>query len=526
MRTKNSIKNILVSFLSYFVILVGSFVTRKIFADILGLKIIGIEGMFLNIVSALSIIELGLGTGIVYKLYKPIVNSDWEQISIILCFLRKAYYVIAMSILAIGLGISYFIISPISEDFPKIWLFEIFVLYIFDIISSYLYAHKRSMFIADQKNYVNNLIHIFVQIIMFVLQIFILKIFKSFELYLIVKILCRVIESVAISIRFDKKYNKINLKIKKNMPDLEKKDLFRNIRAMLIHKISAYGATSASSLIIAYGVSLRTNGIYYNYILIVNAITTVTNEFFNSITASFGNLLNTSKSSDKIYENFNVLYFINFLIYSFGTSAFVCIITPFINIWTGPGTEFNMNITIAIAGYLYIYGIRQSIGMVKVGAGIYDPDKYTSLMGALVSILASFVLVDTLGISGVMIGNVIGILSASYWTQPYLVYHNIFKKEAKHYHYRFVLYGILTSLYVYLCYITMNLNFAQKIKSNLSGFLNILKFGSENSYLISQIFINFIICLIIPNILNLIIFCKSKELNKILLIFKNILKIK
>ena len=188
MRTKNSIRNILVSFLSYLIILIGSFITRKIFVNVLGLKIIGIEGMFLNVVSALSIIELGLGTGIVYKLYKPIANSDWEQVSIILCFLRKAYYIISASILIIGIGISYFVISPISDDFSKIWLAKIFILYILDIIFSYLYAHKRSMFIADQKNYVNNLIHILVQIIMFTSQIFILKFSGSFELYLIIKI--------------------------------------------------------------------------------------------------------------------------------------------------------------------------------------------------------------------------------------------------------------------------------------------------------------------------------------------------
>ena len=98
MRTKNSIRNILVSFLSYLIILVGSFVTRKIFANILGLKMVGIEGMFLNVVSALSIVELGLGLGIVYKLYKPIAQKDWEQVSVILCFLRRAYCIISLII--------------------------------------------------------------------------------------------------------------------------------------------------------------------------------------------------------------------------------------------------------------------------------------------------------------------------------------------------------------------------------------------------------------------------------------------
>lgn len=523
MRTKNSIRNILVSFLSYLIILVGSFVTRKIFANILGLKMVGIEGMFLNVVSALSIVELGLGLGIVYKLYKPIAQKDWEQVSVILCFLRRAYCIISLIILISGVSVSYFVVRPIQEDFSKIWLIKIFILYILDIICSYLYSHKRSMFIADQKNYVNNLVHIAVQIVMYVLQIVMLILFKSFELYLIIKILCRILESLIISYRFNKKYNFINLKTKSFMSEIEKKDLFKNIRAMLVHKISAYGATSASSLIIAYYVNLTQNGIYYNYILIVNAITTVTNEIFNSITASFGNLLSTSDNKNKIYENFNVLYFLNFLIYSFGTSAFVCVITPFINLWTGLGTEFNLFTTVSIAGYLYIYGIRQSIGMVKAGAGIYDPDKYTSLMGALVSILTSFLLVDTMGVSGVMIGNITGILSASYWTQPYLVYHNVFKKEVKYYHYKFILYTIITSLYVYICYNVTKTLFVENIQKNISDILLMLKLSYESSILITQVFVNFIVCLIIPNLINLIIFCKTKELKKLIFILKKII---
>ena len=86
MRTKNSVINILVSCFSYGVIMVGSFVTRQIFANVLGLEIVGIEGAFLNVVSALAIVELGLGVGIVYKLYKPIAQENWNQVAVVLCF--------------------------------------------------------------------------------------------------------------------------------------------------------------------------------------------------------------------------------------------------------------------------------------------------------------------------------------------------------------------------------------------------------------------------------------------------------
>ena len=174
MRTKNSIRNIIVSCISYGIIFVGSFVTRRIFASILGLEVVGIDGAFSNVVSALAIVEMGLGVGIVYKLYKPIAEKDWEQVSSILCFLRKCYMFISIALISLGVITSYFVVLPIKEDFSKIWLIKIFILYVLDVVASYLYSHKRSMFIADQKNYVNNLIHILVQVLMFISQIAVL----------------------------------------------------------------------------------------------------------------------------------------------------------------------------------------------------------------------------------------------------------------------------------------------------------------------------------------------------------------
>ena len=231
---------------------------------------------------------------------------------------------------------------------------------------------------------------------------------------------------------------------------------------MLLHKISAFGATGLSSLIIVYGVGLKETGVYNNYMLIVTAIMTITNEIFNSIVASFGNLLNTSVVKEKVYNNFNALYFLNFLIYSFGICAFVCVITPFIELWTGVGSAFDITTVLFIAAYLYIYGIRQSLTMAKVSAGIYDPDKYISLVGSLITLVCSYLLVKPMGVSGVMLGNIIGIFLIPYIVQPYLVYSMVFHKSSKPYHYKFVFYTLLTVIYVGISYfICKNLAFIQ-----------------------------------------------------------------
>lgn len=524
MRTENSIKNIIVSCISYGILFVGSFVTRKIFATVLGLEYVGIDGTFTSVISALAIVEMGLGVGIVYKLYKPIACKDWAQVSSILCFLRKSYWIISITVLGLGISVAYFVVQLIKEDFSKTWLIEIFILYILDVVASYLFSYKRSMFIADQKNYVNNLIHIFAQVLMFISQIAVLKIFHSFEAYMICRIACRLVENIWISYRFDKNYGFIDLKKKSDLSDIEKKDFFRNIKAMLLHKISAFGATGLSSLIIVQGVGLKETGIYNNYMLIVTAVMTITNEIFNSIVASFGNLLNTSTTKEKIYNNFNALYFLNFLIYSFGISAFVCVITPFIELWTGVGTAFDITTVLFIAAYLYIYGIRQSLTMAKISAGIYDPDKYISLVGSLITLVCSYFLVKPMGVSGVMLGNIIGIFLIPYMVQPYLVYGMVFHKSSKSYHYKFALYTLLTTIYVGISYfVCNNLAFIQNSKEGVSNLLIRFHVDSQSSVLISCTAVNFIVCLIIPNVLNVLIFFRSKEFKKLASSAKSVL---
>ncbi|MGN1041641.1 MAG: lipopolysaccharide biosynthesis protein [Acutalibacteraceae bacterium] len=524
MRTKNSMINILVSCFSYGIIMIGSFATRQIFANTLGLEIVGIEGGFLNVVSVLAIVELGLGVGIVYKLYKPIADKDWEQVEIILCFLRKCYFIIAFSIIGIGLICAYFVVAPIKEDFSKLWLIQIFMLYVIDVVVSYLYSHKRAMFIADQKNYINNTVHIFVQVLLFVCQIGILKVFGSFELYLLCKIIFRATENLIISYKFDKCYDFINLKTKKEMLEIEKKDLFKNMKALLCHKISGFGATTASSLIIMYFISLRENGIYCNYMLIVMGLNTITGEVFNGVLASFGNLLNTS-SRKKVYDNFKILYFINFLIYSFVVSAFLCLSMPFISLWTGEGSAFSLPITVSIAAYLYVYGIRQSIVMAKNVAGIYDPDKYMAVLGAVVTFAVSLILAKPLGIIGVMIGNVAGIMTVPYWVQSYLVYDEMFRVSVKSYHSKFCLYTILTATYSIICYAACGV-----VKTNtgiinfVSGSIESFGLKSFTSFHIAEIIVYFAMCVIIPNTINFILFFKTTEFKGLMRAVKSLLK--
>jgi hypothetical protein len=166
---------------------------------------------------------------------------------------------------------------------------------------------------------------------------------------------------------------------------------------------------------------------------------------------------------------------------------------------------------------MYIYGIRQSLGMAKMGAGIYDPDKYMALIGAGITLVLSLILINPFGIIGVMIGNIVGIMVIPYWVQPYLVYDEVFKKDVKIYHYKFALYTFLTAAYAYITYMICDQILKRSgVISSIAGGLESIGVLKIWSCAIAQVIVNSVVCLIIPNVLNAIIFYRTSEFKSLL----------
>ena len=80
-RVKKSLLNARVNLIFYFLVLILSFFSRKIFLNTLGPDFMGLTGTLTNILGMLSIAELGIGTSISFHLYKPIREENYTQIN-------------------------------------------------------------------------------------------------------------------------------------------------------------------------------------------------------------------------------------------------------------------------------------------------------------------------------------------------------------------------------------------------------------------------------------------------------------
>ena len=104
-RTMNSILNFISSIGGQLLNIFIQFLVRTVFIRTLGKSYLGIGGLFSNILSMLSLVEFGVGSAILFKLYEPLAQRDEKRINVLVHFYRKVYFFI-------GLTISYYMLLP------------------------------------------------------------------------------------------------------------------------------------------------------------------------------------------------------------------------------------------------------------------------------------------------------------------------------------------------------------------------------------------------------------------------------
>lgn len=114
-RLHNTLRNSSVSMFCQLATSVLSFINRTFFIYFLNVEYLGLNGLFSNILSMLSLAELGIGTAIIYKLYKPIAEKDVKKIQALMNFYKNAYQVIGIIILIIGISLIPFLDSIVGE---------------------------------------------------------------------------------------------------------------------------------------------------------------------------------------------------------------------------------------------------------------------------------------------------------------------------------------------------------------------------------------------------------------------------
>lgn len=450
MRTKNSMFNMIASFGSQIIMILLGFVSRTIFINALGSEYLGINGLFTNVLSIISLAESGIGSSIVYSLYKPVSDKDEEKILILMNVYRKAFKVIGLIVFIIGISIMPFIKHMMKGDTNISNLYLIYFIFVFNSAITYLFSYKMSFLNVCQKNYVVTSITTGFSIIAAFSKMGILFFTQNYILYLIVDSIITIVTQVIVSRKADKLYPYLKKKTNKKLDEETKYGIIKNMKALIIHNIGGRAVFGTDNLIISAFVSVASVGIYNNYVMLITIARNLINTVFNAIEHGMGDLI-AEGDKDKTYNVYRTINFCVFWLNSFFAIAMYVCLEPVINLWLGEKFLMGQTVVGVLMVSFYVSGMRRGITIVKTKAGIFHEDRFAPLFEAAVNLIGSIILVKVIGISGVFIGTILSTLLVPFWIAPKLVYRTVFGKSCFNY---FKEYFIYTSIALVTCIIT------------------------------------------------------------------------
>ena len=144
-RIENTSKNFAFSLIATIVTAITSFISRTVFIKIIGVSYLGANSLFANILSMLSLTELGLSSAIAFSLYAPLAKKDTDTIKSLMSFYKKAYRVIALVILVLGLTLIPFLDYLIKDPGDIEHIPFIYLVFLYNTVVSYLFTYKTTL---------------------------------------------------------------------------------------------------------------------------------------------------------------------------------------------------------------------------------------------------------------------------------------------------------------------------------------------------------------------------------------------
>ena len=433
-RTKNAIKTSAIGGVTNIVKILLGFGYRTLFVFMFSAVYLGINGLFTNVLQILSLADLGIATAIVYRFYEPISRDDVHYVGMLMNFFGRVYRIIAISILVIGLCFLPFLpfLVNSSDQLPSdINIYFIYVLFLLNTVSSYVFSYKMTILSADQKTYVTSIIDLIQTLIRYGVQIIALYQTKDYTMTLFIGIITTLLLNFICSLWTERQYKEV-FAVKEMLPKEDQRLIFSDTKACMYHKVGGTVLSSTDNIVLTKMVSLAVTGIYSNYSMLLTYIQQFINQILGNFTASVGNAIQTMSDED-YYKLFKKINFAGLWVASIVSIGVYAVIDDFIGIWLGSQYVLDSFTTAVVVIQLFITLSKITSGAFTNAAGLFVRDKIRPLIEAALNLVISIILTYYIGIAGVFIGTIISMALTVCWREPYLLYKYSFKRSVMDY---------------------------------------------------------------------------------------------
>ena len=407
MHGKKIINNSLISIIYRITILLIGFVTRKVFIVYLGEEILGLNSLYGNLLDLLNLADLGIGVAVQYQLYEPLVKKDIEKLSKIISAAKRIYNFIGLFVFVSGFLLSFGIQFLIKESAYPLWFIRLsFLISVMGTASSYFFVERKLFLQANEEVGIVNIADLCAKVLIVIVSLFFTIQFKNYFIYLSVNVLYGLLSNLFTYYVFRKKYPEI--KSDANDIQIEMGSLLSNLKNVIPMKLSNYVYNSTDNIIISKVLGLTLVAVYSNYMTIINGIMSVEYLIGNVLTASLGKIVKEAEyGAEKVYHTYLLYQYIQFLFTGFCTIILWNVCNPFITIWLGEKFTLDKTAFVLLVIEFYIHSMYQPAYVMYGSTGKFAEDRVVTFFSALINIIISIILVVQIGLAGVIIGTIV-----------------------------------------------------------------------------------------------------------------------
>lgn len=407
-RIKSSVKNMKFGMVYQVVYLLLNFVVRFSIINVLGVTALSLNGLFTEVLSILSLAEMGVGTAITYCLYKPLAEGDEKRVTQLMNLFKKAYHMISAFMLVIGLALIPFLPNIVTKvDVDQGYLTLIYVLFLLQTCASYVNSYKALLLTADQKAWVQSKINVFVRTAFFAGSLAIIYFTKNFVLYVTNEMLYSLVFYFIVGKETDKMYP--YLKNKDTLSKEDTKEIMTSIRQAFIGKLSNRVLNSTDNILISMLVGTNLVGVYSQYSMFVNGFLRVFAQVNESVVGSVGNVI-AVESREKSEQTLNRLNYLFFFLGSFCSICLFAGINPFLKGIVGKSYLLENSVLIIVVINMFFETFKMPLWTFFSAAGLFKYDQEISFVGCILNIITSIILGKMYGMLGIFIGTFISLL--------------------------------------------------------------------------------------------------------------------
>lgn len=421
-RVHRSVMNIKVGMFFYILSLFLAFFSRKVFLNCLGAEFIGLTGMLMNIMSFLSVAELGIGTSIVYFLYKPLQEDNHERINEIMSMLAFLYRCIGLIIGSCGILISLFFpwwFGHLGTGLPLVYF--AFYSFLATTVSAYVFNYKQLLVSANQKQYLVNAYFQTIAIVQSLTQILLAYYYRNLWLWVVVGLVFTIIGIIVFNIRIRQLYPWLRINLKEGRENLKRyPEIQKKTRQIFVQRIKDFILYKSDELLVGMFVSVVQVAFYGNYTIITSKLNFLVNVLSDGMNAGVGNLV-AEGDEKNIMKVFWELTAVRFLISGAIVFSLLLFLQPFVTYWFGRQYRLSDLIVFLLVFNIFIYLSRGVVENYISAHGLYS-DVWVAWTELALNICITFCLAPFYGIVGILLGKILSVFFIAVFWKPYFLF--------------------------------------------------------------------------------------------------------